>query len=75
MRRQWLPYSSINVNQRLLTFKTIKSRQITSKNVVVIKNNIIVVHASIFELKDNFENEQMKHNIKTQFSQKYSSNK
>ena len=33
---------------------------------MVIKNIIIVFHASIFELKNNFENERMKHDIITQ---------
>ena len=37
---------------------------------MVVKNIIIVFHASIFELKNNFENERMKHDIITQFSQK-----
>ena len=37
---------------------------------MVVKNIIIVFHASIFELKNNFENERMKHDIITHFSQK-----
>ena len=37
---------------------------------MVVKNIIIVFHASFFELKNNFENKRMKHDIITQFSQK-----
>ena len=32
-----------------------------------VKNIIIVFHASIFELKNNFENDRMKHDIINQF--------
>ena len=37
---------------------------------MVVKNIIIVFNASIFELKNNFENDRMTHFIVTQFSQK-----